>query len=121
MFLSPLQSGHRKDGGNSGHSGGGCCDSSSSGCSDGTGCTSGSGGSVDYGVIMAVVLVVHHVVVVVTGWQWYCWSLYDGGGTINVMVVVGIVVLVVNADHDLMMVALLVNQVDCDSILQISA
>lgn len=79
MFLSPLQSGHRKDGGNSGRSGGGCCDSSSSGCSDGTGCTSGSGGSVDYGVIMAVVLVVHHVVVVVTGWQWYCWSLYDGG------------------------------------------
>lgn len=72
-FLSPLQSGHRKDCGNGGSSGDGCSAGSSSGCGGGDSGAGGGGGdsgaggggvSIGHGVIVAVVLVTHSAVMV---------------------------------------------------------
>lgn len=63
-FLSPLQSGHRKDCGNGGSSGDGCSAGSSSGCGGGDSGAGGGGVSIGHGVIVAVVLVTHSAVMV---------------------------------------------------------
>lgn len=63
-FLSPLQSGHRKDCGNVGSSGDGCSAGSSDGCGGGDSGAGGSGVSIGHGIIVAVVLVTHSAVMV---------------------------------------------------------